>query len=118
MQEYLLDILVLDEDESLTAQGMWDIMQEPCLERAKTLLGISKNGNYFKKETWWWNKETQEAVNKKEDAFKAWSNCPCSNTVEKQKLSKAYEECKKVSKQSLKSLKQQCMKRCTKNSKR
>lgn len=100
MQEYLLDILALDEDENLTVQEMWDLMQEPCLERAKTLLGVSKTGNYFKKETWWWNEETRKAVNKKDDAFKAWSNCPSSNTVEKEKLSKVYEECKKVSKQT------------------
>ena len=101
MQEYLLDILALDEDHddgNLSVQEMWNYLQDPCLERAKTLLGASRNRNHIIKETWWWSKEAKEVVRAKKDAFQAWSKCPWSDKLQKKELHNAYKQRKKVAK--------------------
>ena len=56
MQEYLSDILALNEDHddgNLSIQKMWNYLQDPCLERAKPLLGASRNRSHIVQETWW-----------------------------------------------------------------
>jgi len=101
MQEYLLDILNLVEDPNegdFSAQDMWNFLQEPCLEEAKKLLGVSKGHRHMHKETWWWRKEAKEVVKDKEKAYKAWSKCPCSNREEKDRLLEEYKRCKKLAK--------------------
>lgn len=101
MKEYLRDIIVLDEDQeegALSAQDMWNLFHEPCLERARTLLGVSKGRHHIKKETWWWNRETKEAVSAKTKAFQAYSVCSAEDEDEKQRLWTEYDNLKKVSK--------------------
>lgn len=101
MQKHLKDTLVLVKDENtedLTAQEMWNLVQEPCVEAAKALLGVTSGRRHIRKETWWWRDEAKEVVQQKKKAFQAWSKCPWSNKDEKSKLLKEYKRCKALAK--------------------
>ena len=79
MQKHLGDILIFIRNESerdFTAQEMWNLMQEPCVEAAKALLGVTSGRSHFHKETWWWRDQAKEIVQQKKEAFQAWSKCP------------------------------------------
>ncbi len=101
MQEYLSDILNLDEDPdlgNLSAQEMWNNLQEPCLERAKALLGTSTNRNHIRKETWWWSKEAKAVLKAKKEAFQAWAKCSWSDRQRKEELHCIYRQHSKAAK--------------------
>ncbi|XP_055838267.1 uncharacterized protein LOC129906511 [Episyrphus balteatus] len=98
MQNYLYNNTNIFLNEESTAQSMWDLLQRTCIEKAKTLLGVSKGHNQQGKETWWWNDEAKAFVSKKKMAFKAWSKCPSNNTEQKSRLEVEYRNCKKEAK--------------------
>ena len=94
MKEYIQDILVLEEDEHHDPQQLWNVLHEPRIERAESLLGV-KRGYPLKKgrETWWWSNETKVAVEKKTRAFKAWKKCSNNDVDRKLKLRNEYDDC-------------------------
>lgn len=101
MQEYVKDVLdfVNDSNEGdCDAQQMWNLVQEPCVERASTLLGVTKGRHHIRKETWWWRDEAKDSVKEKKQAFQAWSKCPWSNKDEKTRLFAEYKRCKSLAK--------------------
>lgn len=71
MRGYIEDIIVLEEDEPQSLQELWNYLHEPCIERAENLLGVNRGLPSKKgRETWWWNGETKEAVERKAQADK------------------------------------------------
>ena len=102
LREYIKDILVLEEDEHHDPQQLWNVLHEPCIERAESLLGVNR-GYPLKKgrETWWWNNETKTAVEKKARAFKAWKKCSNNDVDRKLELRNEYDDCNKEAKRAV-----------------
>lgn len=99
MKEYLKDIIVLDEDQPQSPQQLWECFQEPCIERAQTLLGVSRGFRLKKhRETWWWNDETKEAVLEKTRAFKKLGKCDVNDDALRATLLSEYKNRKKKAK--------------------
>ena len=101
MREYIQDILVLEEDEPHDPLQLWNLLHEPCIERAESLLGVNR-GYPLKKgrETWWWRSETKVAVGKKTRAFKAWKKCSNNDVDRKLELRDEYDDCIKEAKRA------------------
>uniref|UniRef100_A0A914XLP4 Reverse transcriptase n=1 Tax=Plectus sambesii TaxID=2011161 RepID=A0A914XLP4_9BILA len=55
-----------------STNDMWQPAATALLTTARELLGSTRGGRRPNKETWWWNADVQEAVQKKKVAFKHW----------------------------------------------
>uniref|UniRef100_A0A914WZU0 Endonuclease/exonuclease/phosphatase domain-containing protein n=1 Tax=Plectus sambesii TaxID=2011161 RepID=A0A914WZU0_9BILA len=55
-----------------STNDMWQPVATALLTTARELLGSTRGGKRSNKETWWWNVDVQEAVQKKKVAFKHW----------------------------------------------
>lgn len=76
MKNYLRNNIDEVEDEECRAQDMWDSLQRPCLERAKSLLGVSKGHYQHGKETWWWTEEAKVVISEKKWHSKLGQSAP------------------------------------------
>ena len=98
MKRYLYSNIAEVDDVECRAQDMWNSLQRPCLDAAKSLLGVSKGHCQHEKETWWWTDEAKAVISEKKATFKAWSKCSSSNGDEKARLEMEYRRCKCVAK--------------------
>src|SRR5687768_1639545 len=72
MQGYMQD--VVNKEDDLDTNKMWQAFQDGSTSRAKEILGVSKGKLNIGKESWFWKGEAiKNAV-----AFKLWSKCPSS----------------------------------------
>ena len=69
----------------------WDKTAEMIRKIAETVLGVTFGKRKEDKETWWWNEEFQESINKKKEIKKVWYKIRNENTKKmyKEKNSKA-----------------------------
>jgi len=51
----------------------WEETYQKIIEAAKKSLGVWRREKYIEKKSWWWNKELQEAVKSKKEAFRDWT---------------------------------------------
>jgi hypothetical protein len=75
-------------------QTSWEGAAAKVREVATDILGVTKDGKYIDKETWFWNDEVQQAAKTKKEAFKRWqlTNSP----VDKTQAKLAKKACKRV----------------------
>src|SRR5687768_18154847 len=72
MQGYMQD--VVNKEDDLYANKMWQAFQDGSTARAKKILGVSKGKLNIWKESWFWKGEAiKNAVAEKNEAFKLWS---------------------------------------------
>ena len=75
----------------IDSKGLWGSYKNGVLQACDELCGKTKargdRGN-----TWWWNEQVKDAIDRKKKAFKLW----CTNRSEENKYRKARNETKKV----------------------
>ena len=82
------------------SEEIWDHLKNNLNSAAEEVCGYSKN-HQWKKETWWWNSEVDEAIKEKRRCYKAF------NKLKKLKLyDKAYDDAKEAYKTAKKHSKQ------------
>ena len=57
--------------QTCTVNERWTSLKDNLLQATKEVCGVSAN-HPWRKQTWWWNKQVEEAVNEKRRCFKLW----------------------------------------------
>ena len=55
--------------QTCTVNERWTSMKDNLLQATKEVCGVSSN-HPWRKQTWWWNKQVEEAVKEKSRCFK------------------------------------------------
>src|SRR5277367_1615257 len=88
----------VEEKEALRPEGdveqIWDGLRQCMVKEAEAVCGRSK-GPPRHRETWWWNDEVKEVVDRKRSLFLAWKNY---EPGEKETNRKAYKDANKQAK--------------------
>ena len=50
---------------------LWTSLKDKLLQATKQVCGVSSN-HPWRKQTWWWNNQVEEAVREKRRCFKLW----------------------------------------------
>ena len=96
MRQYFRN--VLSSTETFTPNQMWEKFQKVCLQKARSILGVTKGYRKGNGESWIWNEETKKAISEKKTAFLEWQKCDHRNENEKTRLRLEYEKQKKNAK--------------------
>jgi hypothetical protein len=66
-----VDFRAMDRSREEDVESLWKWLKDCLLDAADQVCGRSKSPARHK-ETWWWNKETEEIVEKNKRLYKAW----------------------------------------------
>lgn len=72
LQSFLTVNTNLSSNTNSTPNDMWKKFREECVQKATSVLGVSKGRLKNEKESWWWNDVVQKAIEEKKSAFKNW----------------------------------------------
>lgn len=96
MREWLADLVEFSFD--LTAEEMWNNLEEVCVSKARDQLGVSKGRLKNGKESWWWNEKVASAIQRKKLSFREYQCYKGDDEVVREQLYQAYKTAKKDSK--------------------
>jgi len=88
-------------DPMTSVEDVWARLKAPLLEAAGKSCGFSK-GHQWKRETWWWNDNVEDAISLKRARFKVYKSLNKANKTEEAKKAKlAYNEAKRLAKHTV-----------------
>ncbi|EYB86608.1 hypothetical protein Y032_0276g1099 [Ancylostoma ceylanicum] len=71
-------------------KAKWSVLQRAIAERARNILGITKQGRPFiNKQIWWWSEKVPVLVKKKRDAYKKWLRTRSDDNMREYREAKA-----------------------------
>ena len=74
----------LETEADTTTEELWAKLKTGLLKTTEEVCGTTKP-HQWRRETWWWNKEVDDAITAKHQTFKAWKAAKCTqasyNTV-------------------------------------
>ena len=99
----MFEILKADEDTNTVSrvETVWSMLKVPLLDAATEICGLSKN-HPLRPETWWWNEQVDEAIQKKHVRFKVYKALRKGGKMAEAKEAKtAYIDTKHVAKHTV-----------------
>ena len=64
-------VLAVETEAATTTEEIWAKLKTGLLKTTEEVCGTTKP-HRWRRETWWWNKEVDDAITAKRQAFKAW----------------------------------------------
>ena len=87
-QQYRQEVVNNYKIEEENVEDTWNKMKTTVIAAAEKVCGRTKGGKPIEKETWWWEKDVQDSIKEKKNAFKSWQKDRVESKKEEYKSAK------------------------------